>query len=770
MVTRVTGAPAIQEPRAGVAGGPTIDLRSTQVAIQNIRERFRRLEAALNTLVVPEEATTSSSSSGNAGGPPGAIQYTDAGGGFAGSLSLTWSATNQELTVVGDTYFYGDLYQNGSLLTFVTGIYADGVEHVGLVNLVAGSGITLAALTGNVIEISSAASAGVNSLNSLQGNITLQAGSGVSIVTLTGNVIEVSASASAGVSSLNTLTGAVTIQGDSSVSVTILTGNVIQLSATGGSSTSISAGLGITVTPLTGSAVEVAANLVAGANITLTPLTGNVLEVGLSGNIEVLEAIVGDPGTEASGISISGVTFESTFKVSDIAGTNYAQTILHRHSTTLEPLIVGARSNSDTSSHADVVAGQNLFTIYAVGWAGLSYKLAGSIRLAADTGTVSETSLPGKVVIATTPDGAVFPVDRLEIDEAGVATFAGYIVAPAATTSIPSIRLPHGAAPSSPTNGDLWTTTAGLYVRINGSTVGPLGTGGGGGGVSSLNTLTGPVTIQGDGTVGVTILSGNVIELSASASSGVTSLNYLTGPVTIRGEGGITVGFGTGNVIELRATIFSRGSAPPDGALPGDRWVQDDTGILFTYYDDGDTSQWVDFSNVSSGGSSLPLPVAIESGGTGQVSASAAINALLPSQTGNSGEVLTTNGTAASWATLSSLNPTFTDYTPTDQSGAALSFSAADGRYVKIGKMVWFWATVTYPVTSDVSNAAISLPSTTGASINAGITIAQSSVTAAKGGVALAGQAKFFIYGELVRTNADLSGATLFVTGFYEEA
>lgn len=45
---------------------------------------------------------------------------------------------------------------------------------------------------------------------------------------------------------------------------------------------------------------------------------------------------------------------------------------------------------------------------------------------------------------------------------------------PATTTSNPSIRLPHGTAPSSPTDGDMWTTTAGLYIRINGSTVGPL--------------------------------------------------------------------------------------------------------------------------------------------------------------------------------------------------------------------------------------------------------------------------------------------------------
>jgi hypothetical protein len=44
----------------------------------------------------------------------------------------------------------------------------------------------------------------------------------------------------------------------------------------------------------------------------------------------------------------------------------------------------------------------------------------------------------------------------------------------ASTTTRASLRVPHGTAPTSPVNGDLWTTTAGLYVRINGATVGPL--------------------------------------------------------------------------------------------------------------------------------------------------------------------------------------------------------------------------------------------------------------------------------------------------------
>ncbi len=40
--------------------------------------------------------------------------------------------------------------------------------------------------------------------------------------------------------------------------------------------------------------------------------------------------------------------------------------------------------------------------------------------------------------------------------------------------SAASLRIPHGTAPSSPNDGDIWTTTAGLFVRINGVTVGPL--------------------------------------------------------------------------------------------------------------------------------------------------------------------------------------------------------------------------------------------------------------------------------------------------------
>ncbi len=55
-----------------------------------------------------------------------------------------------------------------------------------------------------------------------------------------------------------------------------------------------------------------------------------------------------------------------------------------------------------------------------------------------------------------------------------------------APSTAAGFNLAPGSAPSSPVNGDCWTTTTGLFCYINGSAVGPFGTGGGG--LSGLTT------------------------------------------------------------------------------------------------------------------------------------------------------------------------------------------------------------------------------------------------------------------------------------------
>lgn len=48
------------------------------------------------------------------------------------------------------------------------------------------------------------------------------------------------------------------------------------------------------------------------------------------------------------------------------------------------------------------------------------------------------------------------------------------MISPSSTTSRAPLRIRQGVAPTTPEDGDIWTTSAGLFVRINGTTVGPL--------------------------------------------------------------------------------------------------------------------------------------------------------------------------------------------------------------------------------------------------------------------------------------------------------
>lgn len=55
---------------------------------------------------------------------------------------------------------------------------------------------------------------------------------------------------------------------------------------------------------------------------------------------------------------------------------------------------------------------------------------------------------------------------------------------------------------------------------------------------------------------------------------------------------------------------------------------------------------------IASQSSVVSFPLSILNGGTGQTTANAAFNALAPSQTGNNGKYLTTDGTNTSWGTI----------------------------------------------------------------------------------------------------------------------
>lgn len=111
------------------------------------------------------------------------------------------------------------------------------------------------------------------------------------------------------------------------------------------------------------------------------------------------------------------------------------------------------------------------------------------------------------------------------------------INAVAATTSISSLNIPHGTDPSAPINGDLWTTTSGIFARINGSTIN-LGSG------SSAATQTTLGTVYGL-TQTLTPFTTALGYQAANVNTGInnTALGYQSLLVNTSGTNNTAVGF-----------------------------------------------------------------------------------------------------------------------------------------------------------------------------------------------------------------------------------
>lgn len=148
-----------------------------------------------------------------------------------------------------------------------------------------------------------------------------------------------------------------------------------------------------------------------------------------------------------------------------------------------------------------------------------------------------------------------------------------------ATTGAASLNIPHGTAPTSPVNGDCWTTTAGFFCRVNGSTVGPFGTASGGtvtsvaisGGTTGLTASGGPVTGSGTLTLGGTLGlanggTGGTDAASARASLGAGSVSSvgITPPSIMTAGGAVT---GSGNIsLSLNSQAANLTLASPSGS------------------------------------------------------------------------------------------------------------------------------------------------------------------------------------------------------------
>jgi hypothetical protein len=128
--------------------------------------------------------------------------------------------------------------------------------------------------------------------------------------------------------------------------------------------------------------------------------------------------IAGDPGFEGAGIDVGGTIYDSVLKASTLGGTNIAQFIMHRHSSSFAPFIVGSRSQGDTSAHVIVNDGDELLRFWGVGWDGAAYQVGASMGFRVD-GTPGLADMPGEIVWSTTPDGSAGVVERMRLRQDG---------------------------------------------------------------------------------------------------------------------------------------------------------------------------------------------------------------------------------------------------------------------------------------------------------------------------------------------------------------
>jgi hypothetical protein len=135
------------------------------------------------------------------------------------------------------------------------------------------------------------------------------------------------------------------------------------------------------------------------------------------------------------------------------------------------------------------------------------------------------------------------------LNKAGDA-MTGPLVLISGTSARAPLRIPQGSAPTSPVNGDVWTTSLGMFVRINGVTIGPLAGGGGGGTVTvtgspisgNLTKFSGGTSITNGDLSGDLSTSGTLV--TTLASTAVTPATYgdstHVGQFTVDAKGRLT--------------------------------------------------------------------------------------------------------------------------------------------------------------------------------------------------------------------------------------
>lgn len=277
-----------------------------------------------------------------------------------------------------------------------------------------------------------------------------------------------------------------------------------------------------------------------------------------------LSPIVNVAGSAEVEIAQTGSSYRATILqlkpamalvVSDIGGvTAFGQTVLT--ASTISNIL----DNVTTTPGSVIYRG-------AVTWAGLGPGTPGQVLQT--NGSVVQWASVGGVGTVTSitfgtglTGGTVTGIGNVAFDTAWGdaryisttgATMTGLFITVASASGGAGLRLPHGAAPSAPTNGDMWTTTAGLFVRINGVTVGYVG---------DTRTISTTAPLAGGGNLSADrTLSINTNGITYALFQQVAASSLVGNPTgALANAQGITLG----------ATLTFSGSALRTTALTGD--------------------------------------------------------------------------------------------------------------------------------------------------------------------------------------------------------
>ncbi len=367
------------------------------------------------------------------------------------------------------------------------------------------------------------------------------------------------------------------------------------------------------------------------------------------GGVAVTSFSAGTTGLLPSSATTGAVTLSGTLAIAN-GGTG--QTTANAAFNALAP--------SQATNAGDVLTTNGTNTAWtSLGGVAVTSFSAGTTGLLPSSATTGAVTLSGTLAIANGGTGQTTANAAFNALAPSQATNAGDVLTTNGTntawTSLGGVAVTSfsagttGLLPSSATTGAV--TLSGTLAIANGGTGQTTANAAFNALAPSQATNAGDVLTTNGTNTAWTSLGGVAVTSFSAGTTGLLPSSATTGAVTLTG----TLGIANGGTGQTTANAAFNALAPSQATNAGDVLTTNGTntawtslgGVAVTSFSAGTTGLLP--SSATTGAVTLTGTLGIANGGTGQTTANAAFNALAPSQSGNSGYILTTNGTNTSW-------------------------------------------------------------------------------------------------------------------------